>query len=195
MDFPRELSAGDGFGATIWNGLIRFVRSLRLIQGPGIKLTRTPNGTVVSATAKPSFKGSSKPDNSCFAISKLEISKGEDSAESGDDIQCSISVEFKNPYVTIGGKMYNTGSDSISGDLPGIIALVIDLSDVAPAFELSIFQTFDEMTEEQKDGSNYIIPLYEFDANGVICDFRNAPECDAGEFAEPTEEEEGNSDE
>lgn len=48
MKNPKTLSAGDGFGANTWNNLVRFVRSLRLIQGPGIKLERTPNGTVVS---------------------------------------------------------------------------------------------------------------------------------------------------
>lgn len=48
MDCPKELSARDRLGATWLNGLVRFVRSLRLIQGPGVKLTRTPNGTIIS---------------------------------------------------------------------------------------------------------------------------------------------------
>ena len=34
-----------------YNALLRFAKSLRVIAGPGVKVSRTANGTVVEATA------------------------------------------------------------------------------------------------------------------------------------------------
>ena len=184
----RELSPRDKFGATIWNGLIRFVRSLRLIQGPGIKLTRTPNGTIVSVKQMKAAKASSPADNSCYAIDTLEIEKDEDDEESA-----TISVSFKNCYFRVGGKCYLGASSIEDVEAPAIVALKINLTGTAPETEIESYEDFQELTDDQHDGEYYIIPLYEFDASGLKCDFRNAPMCDAGEFAEPTEEEEGNN--
>lgn len=189
MDFPRELSAGDKFGATIWNGLIRFIRSLRLIPGPGIKLRRTPNGTVVSVARVAVKKQASAPsDNSCYAIDTLEIEKDEDDEESA-----TISVSFKNCYFRVGGKCYLGASSIEDVEAPAIVALKINLTGTAPVNGIESYADFQELMDEQHDGEYYIIPLYEFDASGLKCDFRNAPHSDAGEFAEPTEEEEGDN--
>lgn len=47
----REPAKGDRITADWARELVRAVRSLRLIAGPGLRLTRTPEGTTVSATA------------------------------------------------------------------------------------------------------------------------------------------------
>jgi hypothetical protein len=49
MDFPREVRAGDKISATEYNKLVRFVRGICPVQGPGVSLRRTPVGTVFSA--------------------------------------------------------------------------------------------------------------------------------------------------
>lgn len=49
MDFPREVRAGDKISATEYNKLVRLVRGLCPVQGPGVTLRRTPGGTVFSA--------------------------------------------------------------------------------------------------------------------------------------------------
>ena len=50
----REPAKGDRITADWARELVRAVRSLRLSAGPGIKLTRTPEGTTISAAPAPS---------------------------------------------------------------------------------------------------------------------------------------------
>lgn len=49
IDFPREMRQGDVVSATEYNRLVRCLRRLAIIQGPGVKLSFRPNGTVISA--------------------------------------------------------------------------------------------------------------------------------------------------
>lgn len=51
IDFPREVRAGDRVSATEFNRVVRALRRLMPLQGPGIKLSSTPSGTVFSADA------------------------------------------------------------------------------------------------------------------------------------------------
>ncbi len=47
----REPARGDRITADWARELVKAVRSMRLFAGPGIRLTETPDGTTVSATA------------------------------------------------------------------------------------------------------------------------------------------------
>ncbi len=50
----KEPAKGDDITADWARELVKAVRSLRLHAGPGIRLTRTPDGTTISAPAAPS---------------------------------------------------------------------------------------------------------------------------------------------
>lgn len=60
-DFPREMRQGDVVSATEYNRLVRCVRRLALIQGPGVKLSFRPNGTVISAVSARAATSASAP--------------------------------------------------------------------------------------------------------------------------------------
>ena len=62
IDFPREMRAGDDVSATEYNRLVRALRAIYPVQGPGMALRRTPNGTVFeAASAKATPAPSPKP--------------------------------------------------------------------------------------------------------------------------------------
>ena len=49
IDFPREMRAGDEVSATEYNRLVRALRAIAPLCGPGVSLRQTPLGTVISA--------------------------------------------------------------------------------------------------------------------------------------------------
>lgn len=64
MDFPREVRAGDKISASEYNKIVRALRAIYPVPGPGVNLTYTPNGTIFSAktaSASPSSSPSPKP--------------------------------------------------------------------------------------------------------------------------------------
>lgn len=83
---PRKLYKGEKFGAvlTLWNQLIDYLLSIRLIAGKGIRLSHTPAGTVISALPDVARRtaGASGGADGCFVVSladntgKLDVSGG-----------------------------------------------------------------------------------------------------------------------
>lgn len=60
-ELPRRLSPGTTLSANWINRLLDYLRSRDLRAGPGIKLTRTPSGTTISA-APGADAGPDEPD-------------------------------------------------------------------------------------------------------------------------------------
>jgi hypothetical protein len=58
MITPPKETPGATHGQRRFNNLLRFAKSLRVIAGPGVRVSHTVNGTVVEATA--TSKGGSK---------------------------------------------------------------------------------------------------------------------------------------
>ena len=57
MKLPNEVSPGQPISAKDFNNLIRYVRSLQVISGPGIRSTRTLGGTSVSLAPQETKRG------------------------------------------------------------------------------------------------------------------------------------------
>ena len=57
----REPAKGDRITADWARELVKAVRAMRLQQGPGIRLTRTPEGTTISAVPSAATAGGSAP--------------------------------------------------------------------------------------------------------------------------------------
>lgn len=57
MKLPNEVSPGQPISAKDFNNLIRYVRSLQVISGPGIRFTRTLGGTSVSLAPQETKRG------------------------------------------------------------------------------------------------------------------------------------------
>lgn len=66
-ELPRRVSQGDRLTAHWLNRLLDFLRARELRAGPGIKLTRTPSGTTISARRRPGSDGESIPD-ACVGV-------------------------------------------------------------------------------------------------------------------------------
>ena len=59
---PRRLAAGVSLTAAWLNRLLDYLRSRELIAGPGIRLSRTPSGTTISAGAAAGAAAAAAPD-------------------------------------------------------------------------------------------------------------------------------------
>lgn len=71
IDLPREMFAGGELSATEYNKLVRALRAILPIEGPGMRLKRTPNGTVFSAeTASASPPSSPSPKPWTFTVER-----------------------------------------------------------------------------------------------------------------------------
>lgn len=186
MDCPKELSARDRLGATWLNGLVRFVRSLRIIQGPGVKISRGPNGTTVSVDL-PRIR-SSAPSAALptwrqgrFAIDAINLDPdppSEDDPEGEDESE----LVLKNCFVRIGGKTYSMGT-TLTGFKNAIVAIRIELNSSEPALEYQSYATVGDLNAAEADRAYYIIPLFQFDADGgVVLDWRLGPDASMGEF-------------
>lgn len=186
---PPEPSAKDPVSATFIRALIRYIRENTILNGPGYKTKRGPNGTSL-VIQKPKSNGQSKAeDNGCFKIAEI----------SSED----KTVKLGNCYFNVGGKTY-IGEDTVSPqceieDEIAFLCMVISAvsTDKQNYFYLYWYRKTD-LTAEQKTASKYIIPLYAFEISKVeddeddsaasaggseeekymfklVCDMRNAP--------------------
>lgn len=53
MNLPNDVSPGQPVSAAAWNALLRYVRSLEVRGGPGVRVQRSTVGTTVSASIPP----------------------------------------------------------------------------------------------------------------------------------------------
>ena len=68
-ELPRRLSPRTNLSANWLNRLLDYLRSRDLHAGPGVKLTRTPSGTTISASSALPGAAVSAGDNGCVLAS------------------------------------------------------------------------------------------------------------------------------
>ena len=86
----RVPARGDDITADWARELVKAVRSLRLSSGPGIKLTRTPEGTTISAPSSPSAEA---PRDAAIHFGDAEDAKAEDSWSVADDKPAILKIK------------------------------------------------------------------------------------------------------
>lgn len=81
---------GDDITADWARELVKAVRSLRLHAGPGIRLTRTPDGTTISAPAAPSAEA--PRTDAAIHFGDAEDAKAQDSWSVADDKPAILKI-------------------------------------------------------------------------------------------------------
>lgn len=111
---PLSVRVGQPITARLWDGLVARVRAARLLEGPGIRLQHTPDGTIISA------KGSDAgryvhPFQVSIAGDRLMIRAGlvngiepriKGIPLSGDAKNPQPSLDFKRPKLDQDGRGY-----------------------------------------------------------------------------------------
>lgn len=185
---PTPPAAGTPVSASFFARLVGWVRSCTLVDGPGYRVRRGPNGTSLElAPAKVrSASGACPPGR--FTITLTEEQPGEN-AQSDEK---KYTAKFTNLYYDIGGKTYemprdNGGTDEkpsvhIGGVKDGdIIVLKVGATDNHEE-ELVTVESIGELQDLQEDDGFYCLPLYSIDGGTVACDFRCGPSMTMGEF-------------
>ena len=147
-------SAGQPISASFFARLIAWVKSGQLIEGPGYRLRRSPNGT--SLVLERSTKAKSPLTTGCFAIDEIDKEHK--------------SVMLINCYYQIGGYTYNYYEHglwsypcTVEGEL-AYLCLVLPSDRTRNGIYLTWYN-WDMLTKEQENCSKYIIPLYAFDTS------------------------------
>lgn len=166
---PPEPSYKDQVSASWMCRLLRFVRSSQLLNGPGYRLRRGPNGTVIDIyTAK-----AAKPVaniTGCFEIRRPSPATTEGGEEDPGG--------FDNPYFTVGAHLYQC-ADAIDMGFDYddcIVALCVNTTSASPEASVESFTDFTELQEYAKDRTVAVHPLYLLGEGGVVlADLRNIP--------------------
>lgn len=184
ITLPPEPQPGQPVSANAFRQLIRALRSLYPIAGPGVHLERTPNGTVFKANPGGLGKSAVVPKG-CFAIA---LYTPED-AESPEDSYLAVL----NRYYRRGHILFELEADEppaidglVSTSKP-LLALVSTMNVGEPEVEMKSFASYNELKNESLDESKAVTPLYlcrfsdEGKYAGIEVDFRDIPVFDASE--------------
>ena len=158
---PTAPSPGNPVSAGFFARLIAWVKSGQLVEGPGYRLRRSPNGTALDLQQSKQAKTTVVPR--CFDIRRA----------SGDD-----TGGFDNPYFQVGCRLYRSTSAETCGFSFEycIIALKINATFAAPDATVVIYESFADLQTAQDNSQFAIIPLYEVGEKGVVLvDFRDVP--------------------
>lgn len=173
-----EIDPKDDLSATYMRRLVRYVRSITPIQGPGIMLARGPNGTVFSGNPCEKKPVSKRADVGRFAI----VWKRDPDVPSAPAVRTMV-----NCYFDVGGKTYLI--DDIPFPPPAgaesdyYYALVINAVGTSVVGYVETYRTFLELQNAQSDRIRYVVPLYKIATDGtVLVDFRVGPSAIMGEF-------------
>lgn len=194
---PTTPSPGKPVSAGFFARLIRWIKSGQLVEGPGYRLKRGPNGTVIEILGKAITR---KTDVSGrFAI--VSISPAEEPGNDGENL---YAVTLKNPYYDVGGRTYEMQRQS-AGEAGGdesqeegqeeghivsvgmvrdgsIIVLKVSAKEERTE-SLTTVGSLSELQELQGDVAYYTFPLYKLQGGSVVCDFRTGPTTSMGEFS------------
>lgn len=177
---PPEPSAKDQISATFIKALMRYIRANTLLNGPGYKTKRGPNGTTLEL--KPSKGVSSSP--AAKIPGRFEITLTPDEIPEGSEPEeQTYTATFRNPYYDIGGKTYEMTAEgesdavTLEGIKDGsIIFIKISAKGSETEAELGTFTSLVELKSEQENKVDYYtIPLYKVQGGSIACDFRTGP--------------------
>lgn len=190
--FPREPHAGDRISAQLIRDIIRCLRRITPLAGPGTRLSVSPNGTTISASASSFAAGGGSSDKGCFRIVTLE--------DDGEKRKA-----FGNCYFMIGGQFREVeetayldefvmqgeleeGEEYTAADKPYVALVVSMLLDDFGAASFVGYEEEDDMAEDAGNPTLYVRPLYKLTHDGgVAIDFRNMPQLAAAEFEQVQE--------
>lgn len=183
---PTAPSPGKPVSAGFFSRLIAWVKSGMLIEGPGYRLNRGPNGTAL--VLQQSNQTNKTSSTGCFEIEKINIE--------------DRTVKLINCYYQIGGYTYNGEENFLDGSTgfwsypctvkDGLAYLCVVLPSVGlqSAGIYLMWYSWHQLVEAQSIVSKYIIPLYAFYTSekeegskfNLYLDMRNAPRAQMIEF-------------
>ena len=184
LTLPPEPQPNDDVSANAFRQLIRAVRSLYPIAGPGVLIDHGPNGAVFKAEAGGRGKSAAVPKG-CFAIAPFTP----EDAESPEDTYLAVL----NRYYRRGHILFELEADEppaidelVSTSKP-LLALVSTMDVGDPDVTMKSFTDYNELKNESLDESKAVTPLYlcrfsdEGKYAGIEVDFRDIPVFDASE--------------
>ena len=147
---PTEPKPGDRISATLIRDIIRAIRERTIIQGPGMKVSPGPNGTVVSAVTSAS---SVLQPTTYWKFSKKENDEGED--EGG----------WHNQVIQIGVRVWNFNKpdDGFTDETDledGDHYLLIDFTKNGKEMAKIVRTEKDAGTADIEDRANGILAVY-----------------------------------
>lgn len=155
-----EPRAGDKLSATQYAAMIRELRAIAPIAGPGLRSKRTSHGTILTVVAT-AAKSAIPPDLSCFRyrLRMLDTASGEG----------KVPVHtVDNLYYQLAGRTFLWTPDGDDPDFvrfvpDKFVALRVDLSGTEPEPEIATYEDLSELQDDQADGNVYVKPLYMFE--------------------------------
>lgn len=194
---PAEPSAGDRISANWMRELVRYIRSITPLAGPGIKLSAGPNGTTLSCVQAKASKVSASPDMGCWKI--ISSTREEESENDGETVEKPVRV-FANQYYLDGEVMHELeledavedfvcqgelgeGEEYTAADKPFVALKVPATTNSTGNPALVGYKTLAELQSAQSDVAWVVKPLYKLTHDGsVAVDFRNCPALQVAEI-------------
>ena len=192
---PRAPRAGEPVRAELLREICDYLRAITPLEGPNIRLQRTPNGTHFSAMAAAGTAAKSMPQ--CWDVGEVE----EDQSEAG-----LYRVKFARRFARIGGRTTDLSDEQaypaahtveLRQDAWSLVALrsaateppVTDDYQNLPTLEAftpddgsedldadtALSQCAAKMSEAEKDLNYYLKPLWLFRGAGPVVDLRTMP--------------------
>lgn len=194
---PAEPSAGDRISASWMRELVRYIRSITPLAGPGIKLSAGPNGTTLSCVQAKASKVSPSPDMGCWKI--ISSTREEEGENEGETLEKPVRV-FANQYYLDGEVLrqleledavedfvcqgeLGEGEEYSAADTPFVALKVPATTNSTGEPALVGYKTLAELQTAQSDAAWVVKPLYKLTHDGsVAVDFRNCPALQAAEI-------------
>lgn len=180
---PTAPSPGKPVSAGFFTRLIAWVKSCQLIEGPGYRLKRGPNGTSLEILPKGKAAKSANEDIGRFYIESIVA---EDKEHGHEEDPTTYKASFGNTYFDVGGRTYklpDRDSEIVGVGAGNIIALRVAATGQEPYAELVKCIDFKTLQVEQGKYDHFTMPLYQIEVGGVVvCDFRVGPVMSMGEF-------------
>jgi len=181
---PREPQSGDKITANWARDVVRYMKAITPLPGPGVRIDRKPHGSVINGGGGGGGGGGGSSDFGCFKILKTE----------------GLTITFTNCFCMVGGKFYALGSTieehencetfTVDENTP-VVTLRIDLSGTEFDYDMVGFETLTALAEQSIASPGYFfIPLYVFTVDeekesvNRSIDLRNIPIAPTFEFDE-----------
>lgn len=174
---PRR---GDRLSAAKMAALMREVRSNRLLQSPGVRVSRTPHGTHIEVEVQRALPAR-VVDNGCWNLVAGELNGAsvtqfgnqfyEDGEHNLHELELTDAVED-----FVGQGEVEEGEDYSDSDRP-FVCLKAPATTTSEEDPMLIgYADIGELQEAQLDPAYVVRPLYKFTHAGAIkVDFRNCP--------------------
>lgn len=182
MTIPTPPSPGQPVSATFFSRLVGFIRSCMLVDGPGYRVRRNPNGTALEIDLPAAARPAAAADLGCFAIG-MEVDPSDPDPES------KPVPAFIRRYYQVGGRTYEAPFASASDPYylfdESFAALLVEArpgSGGNPVASVVWYNEFAELAAAQQNLECVVVPLWKFSKGVPVCDLRTIPNVQAWEF-------------